>query len=149
MSLKDFFTKEEETLILTAIKQAEFHTSGEIRVRIEENAGPDIMQTARSAFEALDMRKTQLRNGVMFLLAVLDKKFVILGDDGINNKVPADFWEKTRDIVQENFRKNLFAQGLAEGVKLAGEQLAAFFPREKKDANELPNAISYSDKAGE
>lgn len=149
ISFKDFFTKDDERLILEAIKQAELRTSGEIRVRVEKNAGQDIMQTARSAFEELGMRKTHLRNGVMFLLAVIDRKFVVLGDDGINNKVPANFWDKTRDIVQENFRKNLFAQGLAEGVKLAGEQLTAFFPYKKEDVNELPDAISYADKAGE
>jgi len=149
VSFKNFFTKDDEMSILEAVKQAESRTSGEIRVRIEKNAGADIMRTARSAFEALGMRKTKLRNGIMFLLAVEDRKFVVLGDDGINNKVPANFWDKTRDIVQENFRKNLFAQGLAEGVKLAGEQLAAFFPYEKEDVNELPDAISYADKAGE
>lgn len=149
MSFKNFFTKDDEMSILEAVKQAESRTSGEIRVRIEENAGADIMRTARSAFEALGMRKTKLRNGIMFLLAVEDRKFVVLGDDGINNKVPANFWDKTRDIVQENFRKNLFARGIADGVKLAGEQLAIFFPYEKEDVNELPDAISYADKAGE
>jgi uncharacterized membrane protein len=41
------------------------------------------------------------------------------------------------------FRKELFAEGLAEGIRLAGEQLANFFPCQKGDINELPDAISY------
>jgi uncharacterized membrane protein len=89
------------------------------------------------------MRKTSLRNGVLFFLGVNQRRFVVLGDDGINQKVPEGFWDSVRDIVQEHFRKGLFAEGLAEGIRRAGKQLATFFPCERGDINELPNAISY------
>jgi uncharacterized membrane protein len=71
-----------------------------------------------------------------------------LGDDGINEKVPEGFWDKVKDVVLEHFRKGLFAKGLDEGIKLAGEQLATFFPYKKKDMNELSNTISYADEGG-
>lgn len=49
-------------------------------------------------------------------------------------------------MVIKHFSKKLFGNGLAEGIKLAGEQLAAFFPHQEADVNELPNAISYADE---
>jgi uncharacterized membrane protein len=140
-----FFTEDDEKQILSAIRNAESRTSGEIRVRIEKKGGKDPMTVARKSFEALGMRKTELHNGVLFVLITEDRTFVILGDDGINKKVPADFWNKVKDIVLGHFRKGFFAEGLAEGIKLAGEQLANFYPYQKEDKNELPDAISYAE----
>jgi uncharacterized membrane protein len=141
---KKFFSEDDEKRILSAIKEAETRTSGEIRVRIEGKGGKDPLAVARKSFEALGMRKTKLHNGVLFVLITEERTFVILGDDGINKKVPADFWNKVKDIVLEHFRKGLFAEGLEEGIKLAGEQLAKYFPCQKEDANELTDAISYA-----
>jgi uncharacterized membrane protein len=143
--LKEFFTKEDEAMILSAIGKAESTTSGEIRVRVEKIAGDDPMGMARKAFDELGMRKTELRNGVLFVLAIDDRKFVILGDDAINEKVPDDFWDSVRNVVIENFKNNQFAKGLAEGIEMAGKQLATFFPCQKDDVNELSDAISFAD----
>ena len=148
-NLKGFFSEDDVKLILSATRQAESRTSGEIRVRIERKAGKDPMLVARNAFESLGMRNTELHNGVLFLLAVEDRQFVILGDDGIDEKVPAGFWDDVRDVVQGHFREGFFGKGLAEGIKLAGEQLAAFFPHEADDIDELPDAISYADQGDE
>ncbi len=145
---KKFFTDDDEKRILSAIKEAESRSSGEIRVRIERDGGKDPMAAARKAFEKLGMRKTELHNGVLFVLITEDRTFVILGDDGINKKVPDDFWNKVKDLVLDSFRKGLFAEGLAEGIKQAGEQLANFYPCQKTDKNELPDAISYADVGG-
>lgn len=143
-----FFTTDDEKLILSAVRDAEAHTSGEIRVRVEKKAGKNPMAAARKAFVDLGMCNTELHNGILFVLFIEDRQFVILGDDSINKKVPDGFWNKVRDVVLDNFKNNLFAKGLAEGIKLAGEQLSAFFPFQKEDMNELPNAISYESQGG-
>jgi len=130
-------------MIISEIRKAEALTSGEIKLRIEKKAGENPMKSARIAFSNLGMRKTKLRNGVLFFLAIEDRKFVILGDNGINKRVPKDFWNNTRDIMQEHFQKGEFVQGLTEGVRLAGEQLSKFFPCDKNDVNELSDSISF------
>ena len=147
--LNEFFTADDQSQITSAIPNAESRTSGEIRVRVERSAGDDPMGVARRAFEELGMRNTELRNGVLFVIAVEDRKFVILGDDGINEKVPDDFWESVRDVVISHFKKGEFAKGLAEGIALAGEQLSKYFPCQKDDVNELPDAISFADETGD
>jgi len=144
--LKNFFSEEDRKAILSAIQKAESLTSGEIRVRVENEGGKDPMLVARRAFEKLGMRKTELRNGVLFFVTVKDRKFVILGDDGINQKVPKGFWEEVRDIAITNFQEGRFAQGLAEGIRKAGEQLSTFFPHQRGDVDELPNTISFAEE---
>jgi len=142
-NFSNFFKQEEKDMIISEIRKAEALTSGEIKLRIEKKAGENPMKSARIAFSNLGMRKTKLRNGVLFFLAIEDRKFVILGDNGINKRVPKDFWNNTRDIMQEHFQKGEFVQGLTEGVRLAGEQLSKFFPCDKNDVNELSDSISF------
>ena len=144
--LRSFLSVADAEEIVAAIREAELRTSGEIRVRLERTAGADPLQTARAAFESMGMRKTALRNGVLFLLAVEDRKFAVLGDDGINQRVPADFWNAVRDEVLRCFAEGKFGQGLAAGIRRAGEQLARYFPRAADDVNELPDAISFADE---
>jgi uncharacterized membrane protein len=143
--LRDFFSREENDAILAAIRDAEMHTSGEIRVRLDARAGDDVKASARKVFDTLGMRQTALRNGVLFYLSVEDRKFLILADDGIYHKVPLNFWDSITQLVLDHFRRSLYADGLVAGVKLAGEQLANFFPRSSQDVNELPDEISLGD----
>jgi uncharacterized membrane protein len=143
--LKSFFTESDKLLVLNAIKQAETDTSGEIRVHVENHCKGDLMDRAATVFSVLNMHKTALRNGVLFYLAVKDRKFAILGDVGINKVVPADFWEQIKSQVKIQFSNQQFAAGLAEGIITAGEQLQKHFPYHSDDKNELSDDISFQD----
>lgn len=143
--LKSFFTEADEASIVASIQKAESKTSGEIRVHITKSSGDSPMETACKAFEKLGMRETELHNGVLFFLSIDDRVFTILGDDGINENVPDNFWETTRDTVLECFKQGEFAEGLSKGILKAGEQLAEYFPHQEDDVNELPDAISYDE----
>ncbi len=142
---KEFFNEEEQSKVMQAVAEAEKMTSGEIRVHIERNSGQDPLKKAREVFVRIGMRETELRNGVLFFLTTEDKTFTILGDDNINKQVPEDFWETTKDTVLNNFKQAEFVQGLVEGIKLAGQQLATFFPYQSDDVNELSDQISFGE----
>jgi len=143
MNVQKYFTEENKLQIANAIRAAETNTSGEIRVHIEKHCREDVLDRAAFWFEKLEMHKTELRNGVLFYLAIEDHKFAILGDAGINMKVPADFWNETKDIVISRFKEGAFADGLSAGIIKAGEQLKAHFPYKTGDVNELSNDISF------
>ncbi|PRZ00524.1 TPM domain-containing protein [Marinilabilia salmonicolor] len=140
---KDLFTEDQKTEIINAIKEAELNTSGEIRVHIEKSCPEDVMDRAAYIFEKLKMHKTELRNGVLFYLAVKDRKFAILGDAGINAKVPKGFWDEIKELMLTSFREGDFAGGLTQGVLRSGEQLKTHFPYQKDDVNELNDDISF------
>lgn len=129
--------------IESAIRNAENQTSGEIRVHLEKNCLGNVLDRAAQVFEDLEMHKTQLRNGVLFYLAYEDRKFAILGDAGINARVPEDFWDSIKIKMQSKFRCGNFLDGLVEGVEMAGEKLKNSFPRQEDDKNELSDHISF------
>jgi len=137
------FSKEQKELITKAIKEAELNTSGEIRVHIENKCTGDVMDRAAYWFANLKMHKTELRNGVLFYLALNDRKFAILGDKGINSVVPENFWNETKEAMVPFFVEGNFAEGLEKGILMAGEKLKEFFSYQKDDVNELDDEISF------
>lgn len=133
----------DESRVIAAIAEAEKQTSGEIRVHLEARLKGDAMERAKKVFEMLGMAKTKEKNGVLVYVAVENHILVILGDSGIYNKVPHDFWAETRNIMLEQFKNGLYADGLCLGIAQAGVQLSKFFPRRHDDQNELSNTISF------
>jgi len=139
------FTEEQQEKIVYAIQQAEGHTSGEIRLAVEPHCKGEPLDRAMVYFQRLGMDKTALHNGVLIYLATEDHQLAILGDSGIHARVPADFWEETKELMLRQFQVGDMVQGLIEGIAHAGEQLQRFFPREADDINELPNDIIFGD----
>jgi len=145
MKAKELFTDELKKQVVQAIEQAELNTSGEVRVHVDDHCKGNVLDRAAYIFEKLEMQKTELRNGVLFYLAVADRKFAILGDVGINQKVPANFWDEIKNDVIAHFKEGDFVGGLSQGIIKAGEQLKAHFPYQEDDINELDNEISFND----
>lgn len=141
---KHFLSKKEEAQIVQAVKKAEKQTSGEIRVHLEAHTDEPNLEHAKKVFEKAGMTKTKLRNGVLFYLAIKDHQFSILGDKGINEKVHDGFWDAIRDTMQKHFKQDRFADGLIEGIGMAGQALKEYFPYQDDDVNELPDEISKS-----
>ena len=143
MSVENFFSTEEKKQITDAIAQAELNTSGEIRLHMEGHCKLDVLDRAAYIFEKLGMKETAQRNGVLFYLAVHDRKFAILGDAGINQVVPVNFWDQIKETMLTFFKEGKFTDGLSKGILMAGDQLKANFPRQKDDVNELSDEISF------
>jgi|AMWB02.1.fsa_nt_gi uncharacterized membrane protein len=143
MKASTFFTPEQQETIIRAIAEAEHATSGEIRVHIETSCKVNVLDEAAWLFRKVGMHKTADRNGVLIYLALKERNFAIIGDSGINAVVPPGFWDSIRDHMQQKFSEGLYADGLADGVRMAGEKLREHFPRSKDDVNELTDAISF------
>ncbi|MGB5359018.1 MAG: TPM domain-containing protein [Eudoraea sp.] len=143
MSLvEDFLTADEEQEIVDAILESEKNTSGEIRVHIEPSSHLDHFTRAQEVFHLLKMDNTRESNGVLIYVAVEDKKFAICGDKGIDKVVPDDFWNSTKDLIQNSFKEGKFKEGIICGILMAGEELKAHFPWKPNDTNELSNEVS-------
>lgn len=138
-----FFNSEQQEQLIQAIKNAEQNTSGEIRIHLESSCKGDAMARAKRVFEELNMHQTVLKNGVLFYLAIHTKDFVIIGDKGINEIVPSDFWEDIKNKTLVHFSNNDFTLGLIQGIELCGLKLKEFFPNQSNDINELSDEISF------
>mgnify|MGYP000927243587 FL=1 len=136
-------TQQDLADIKQAILNAELDTSGELRVHIENVCPGDVMDRAAYVFEKLGIHKTQKRNGVLFYLAVKNRKFAVIGDAGINAVVPESFWNELKMEMLNYFRENEFVDGLIHGITRTADYLRRFFPYKNGDVNELPDEISF------
>ena len=142
---KNFFTAEEQQLIIEAIHNAERMTSGEVRVFVESKCSyMDAIDRAAELFFQLEMQKTDDRNAVLVYVAMKDRQLAVFGDEGIHNKVGNEYWSTEVKKIISNFNRENYAVGIAEVVKDIGVALTKNFPfNNDTDKNELPDDIVF------
>jgi uncharacterized membrane protein len=142
---KPLFSEQENSLIVEAIRSAEQSTSGEVRVYVENRCRyMDAIDRAAEIFFFLQMQKTDQRNAVLVYVALKDQQLAVLGDEGIHQKVGAEYWNKRVSEMIENFNRENYAEGIAGCVQKIGAALQTHFPFDKNtDRNELPDTIVF------
>ena len=143
MSPDKYFTEKQKSDMVAAIQDAEKDTSGEIRIHIENHSRKAPLDRAAQVFAELEMHKTALRNGVLIYVALKDHTLAIIGDIGINQKVPSDFWNNVKEQLVHSFKEGKVSEGLSEAVRTVGKQLKTLFPYQSDDVNELSDDISF------
>lgn len=141
---EDFLTPEEKKRVDSAINKAEKETSGEIKVYLDRFCWEKIEEKADRIFKKSGLFKTKERNGVLIYVVTANREFFIYGDEGINKKVPKNFWEEIRDRMAGDFRKGDFGKGLVSAIETIGEKLKAYFPYRSNDQNEISDEIEYN-----
>ncbi|KGQ46239.1 TPM domain-containing protein [Gallibacterium anatis] len=134
----------QKSVIEQAIADLEKKTSAELRVYVERkkaDADRSALQQATFLFQQLEMEKTALRNGVLIYLALQSKQCAIVGDQGIDQYVEADFWQRACDLIVEQAKQKQYTQGIVNAIAMIGERLAQHFPYQEDDKNELPNEV--------
>lgn len=136
----------DNTAIEAAIQAAERRSTGEIRVCVERRHVEDLEARAREVFDKLGMTGTRNRNGVLFYAHLRQKRLIVLGDEGIDGKVPQGFWQDVCDAVLACFAKGDMTVGVVLGIMLVSEQLARHFPcADDHNPNELPDAVALGE----
>lgn len=142
---KPFFSNEENEQIVHAIKEAEKQTSGEIRVFVEGRCKyVDALDRAIEIFTKLHMEKTEMRNGVLFYIAIKDKQLAIFADKGIHEATGDKHWKNVVKEILSVFSKDSVVAGITTSIGKIGEALKTHFPYDKDvDKNELPDEIVF------
>jgi uncharacterized membrane protein len=141
--MKDFLTKEQELEVVEAILAAEKHTSGEIRVVITSRW---IFRTERHAwrlFEKLGMKDTRHRNGALIVLFARRRRFMVLGDSGLNESVAPGYWHDIALEMTGLLREGCKLQALVAAIRILGDTMKARWPAEPSNPEELPNVIHH------
>jgi uncharacterized membrane protein len=144
MTRKQLLQVVDRERIKNAIEAAEHRTSGEICVSVSRLFWGNIETAADKAFVRLGMTRTKDRNGVLLFVVPSRRKFVVLGDQGIHERVGQEFWESVAAVISERFREGDFTGGLLNAIKKVGEELATHFPYDPAtDKNELPDDVDF------
>jgi uncharacterized membrane protein len=142
---KEFFSKEENEIIVHAIRDAEKQTSGEVRVFVESKCRfVDPLDRAVEIFVKSKMQNTAQRNAALVYVAIKDRQLAVYGDIGIHQKTGDDYWKAAVKNMIAHFNKENYADGIATCVTMIGQALQAHFPYDEDlDKNELPDEIIF------
>jgi uncharacterized membrane protein len=142
---KTYFSKEEQMVIVKAIRASEMQTSGEIRLFIEgKHKRPTVLQRAGELFFKLKMDRTDRRNGVLIYLAMKTKQVAIFADQGIYARVGQSYWDERISEILVPLKNGATVDALVHVVSSIGETLSKEFPRiDATDRNELPDDIVF------
>ena len=142
---KGFFSNEENTRIVEAIRQAEQQTSGEIRVYIESRCRfVDPIDRAAELFWNLKMDHTHFRNSVLLYVAIKDHQFAIFADKGIHEKLGDVYWQQEVALLRRHFSAEHYTEALLYVIRDIGSSLHQHFPYDNTtDKNELPDDIVF------
>ena len=138
-----FLNSDEAKQVESAIGESEKQTSAEIKLIILRHCWDKLEHKAESLFRKYGLHATQYRNAVLILLVTANREFLIYGDQGIHEKVGQNFWDDTRNRMTDFFQNDQFGSGLCEGIKSIGDKLAAYFPADKDNPNELSDEIIH------
>lgn len=141
---KTFFTPEQQQLMVEAIKDAEQHTSGEVRLFVESKCKyVDPVDRAKEIFFSLKMEQTKDRNAVLLYMAIDDRQLALFADEGIYQRLGAKYWnDEVRKIIG-SFTKHDYTGGICAVINDIGQALKTEFPYESSDKNELPDEIIF------
>jgi len=144
--IQKYFNKKDLIAIRNACTNAEKTTSGEIRVSIlrkrdKKQKDLSIVDLAVQEFHELKMNETRDKTGILLFLLLKERKFQILADEGINEKVDPDTWQKQAEILIDFFKDKKHTNGMVTLIQNMGKILTKHFPIKEDDTNELPDEV--------
>ena len=140
-----FFTADEQSQIVKAIQASEKTTSGEIRVFVEsKNPFVKPLDRASEIFFKLKMQNTVHRNAVLLYIAMDSRELALFADEGIYEKVGAQYWDDAVKNMLSHFIKDNIVKGIEHCIMEIGATLTEKFPyMGAEDKNELPDDIVF------
>ena len=102
-----------------------------------------VRDRAVRAFFEKRLHKTRHETGILIFISLFERRVWILGDRGINAKIPPDWWEKCALELAAGIREGRSRESLCTVIEKCGAELKKHFPRPGDDSNELPNEILF------
>lgn len=134
--------QETDAAIEAAIREAEDHTSAEIRVFITRHA-PDAAQASGEAarhFQRLSMTRTPMRNAVLLYVAPASSQVAVEADEAVRFQLGQRYVHAIQRAAAPHLPHDA-PRAILEAVRAAARPLARRFPRSSFDRNNFPNAV--------
>ena len=100
-----------------------------------------VRERAVRAFYEKGLYKTRDENGILIFISILERKVWILGDRGVDRKIPHSTWQTHAREISAGIREGHACDALCSVIEKCGRVLAEHFPRKEDDTNELPDEI--------
>ena len=136
-----FLSKVDHDALVRALAAAEAATSGRIRLFVTRKRVSDPVAAAEKRFHRLGMAAHPEQNEILLYVAPISRKFAVLGDTAIHEKVGDTAWEEISAALAVHFRAGQFTEGLLNAITRAGALLALHFPAAPDQKAAAPDEI--------
>ncbi len=98
---------------------------------------------ARALLEFYQSKTNQTKDhtGVLIFISLMERKAVILADEGIAQKLPAETWGEICQNLVKSIGHGRPSDGLIQSIQRSGELLARHFAPKSNTENELSNQL--------
>jgi putative membrane protein len=96
---------------------------------------------ALASFTEHGLHYTRNHTGILILVSLLEHRIEVLADRGINAKVETAAWQEVSKILADGLKSNNACDAFCKAIRRCGEILAAHFPRQPDDKDELPDSL--------
>ena len=120
-------TKAQQATIAAAIAAAEDGTTGRIAVREIPDRSVDAFERAKREFGRIGLQRHEHANAALILVAPKARRFAIVGDRALHERVGDAFWD---DVVEKStpfFARGETDAGILYAVARLGDVLHAHF----------------------
>ena len=100
-----------------------------------------VREQAVQSFYEKGLHKTRAATGVFFFVSLFERKVWILADTGINSKISSQELQAYAGDMATGIREGRAAEILCRKIASLGEVLAAHYPVQSDDINELSNQV--------
>ncbi len=94
-----------------------------------------------AAFTGHGLHHTKHHTGILILASLLERRVVVLADQGINDKVEAGSWDDVVRIITAGLRTSDACSAFCKAIERCGEILSRHFPHSPDDEDQLPDKL--------
>lgn len=110
-----------------------------------------VAERARRAFAEHGLARTPGRCGILLFVTLLERRVVVLADEGVHGRVAAageePVWQALVAGMEAGLREGRAAEALLATVQRCGALLAAHAPGPERPADPLPHTVVLEDGA--
>jgi len=104
-----------------------------------------VLRCARRVFAERGLERNPARAGIVVLVAILEGRVAVLGDEGLDRAVAPETWQAVAALAAGGLREGRAIEGLLAAVERCGELLARHAPAAAARAlEELPEPVVVS-----
>lgn len=107
----------------------------------EARASEMAEEQALQEFHRHELYRTEGRTGVLLFLSLLERRAIVLADEGIDARAEPESWRHTNEALLAGIRRGALREGLVAGIRCAGEVLARHAPFQEGNRNEVPDRV--------
>jgi putative membrane protein len=107
----------------------------------EKDEMEQVHQRACLEFYLNRVQGTSKRTGVLIFVSVMEKKAVILADEGISSKLPPETWDHLLVDFRVKLNQGQWVEGFTEAIRECGKHLKTHFPISTPSGNQLKNHL--------